>query len=258
VQEVVLLSLDEDTACQPGHSVVMAVLRVLLVDDHQMLTEALAARLSAMDDLWVLGRYTTDDPLLLNVVYRVRPDVIIIDIAPAGPGTAAMLRRLQAAWRTSRVLVLTGTHDPAQAVAAARAGVDAWIPKEASMDELVGALRGVCRGQATYPPEQLGEVLRQLRDDVRQARERSGPLDLLSGRERDVLVRMLDGRPANQIAVELLVSANTVRTHVRHILTKLKVHSRLEAVSVARAAGLRPAEDLADGAAANVRLLEMA
>ena len=85
----------------------------------------------------------------------------------------------------------------------------------------------------------LGEILRELRDDVRRAREDSDPLDVLSPRERDVLASMAEGKRGRQIAEELLISADTVRTHTRSIFSKLDVHSRLEAVRVARAAGLR-------------------
>jgi DNA-binding NarL/FixJ family response regulator len=88
----------------------------------------------------------------------------------------------------------------------------------------------------------LGEILRQLRDDVRQARDDSNPLDVLSPRERDVLASMVEGKHGRQIAEELLISTDTVRTHTRSIFSKLDVHSRLEAVSVARAVGLRPPE----------------
>ena len=94
----------------------------------------------------------------------------------------------------------------------------------------------------------LGEILRELRDDIRRAREDSDPLDVLSPRERDVLASMAEGKRGRQIAEELLISTDTVRTHTRSIFSKLDVHSRLEAVRVARAAGLRlPERSLATG-----------
>jgi DNA-binding NarL/FixJ family response regulator len=88
----------------------------------------------------------------------------------------------------------------------------------------------------------LGSILRELRDDVRKAREDSDPLAVLSPGERDVLASMAEGKRASQIAEQLLISADTVRTHTRSIFTKLDVRSRPEAVRVARAAGLRPPE----------------
>ncbi|MCA1226861.1 LuxR C-terminal-related transcriptional regulator, partial [Saccharopolyspora sp. 6M] len=118
-------------------------------------------------------------------------------------------------------------------------GAAGWVPKECGVDELTTVLRGVCRGHAWYPPELLGEVLRGLRADVVRAARRDGPLDVLSDRELDVLRGMVEGKRGSRIAAELRISAETVRTHTRSILAKLRVHSQLEAVSVAAAAGLR-------------------
>jgi DNA-binding CsgD family transcriptional regulator len=88
----------------------------------------------------------------------------------------------------------------------------------------------------------LGAIIRELRADITRAREHEGLLDMLSPRERDVLLSMMDGKRGRQIAQDLLISTDTVRTHTRNIFAKLDVHSRLEAVRVARAAGLRPHE----------------
>jgi len=215
-------------------------LRVLLVDSHVMLTEALTVRLSTAADLWVVGSTTPDDPRLLDMVHTLRPNVITTEIGTATIATGGMLRKLRAAYPPAHLVVLTGSHDCAHAVAAARAGAAAWVSKGSSLDHLLEVLRGVPLGHAFYPPRQLGVVLRELREDVRRARDCSARLDVLSHREREVLLRMVDGKPVGQIAVESVVSTSTVRTHVRSILTKLGVRSRLEAVSVARAAGLRP------------------
>ncbi len=227
----------------PGTVGPVTFLRVLLVDRHAMLTDALTVQLSTADDLWVVGSATPDDPRLADIVRTLRPDVITTEIGAATPATAGILHELRAAWPAAHLVVLTSSHDPAHAVAAARAGAAAWVSKEGSLDHLLNVLRGVPLGHAFYPPQQLGAVLRELRDDARRARECSARLDVLSHREREVLLRMVDGKPVNQIAVESVVSTSTVRTHVRSILTKLGVRSRLEAVSVARAAGLRPTTD---------------
>ncbi|TWP52570.1 response regulator transcription factor [Lentzea tibetensis] len=218
----------------------MNLLRVLLVDDHQMLTEALSAKLSTAPDLWVVGCRTTDDQHLADTVHRLRPNVITIEIEQYGLAIADVVGALKEASPTTRMVVLTASHDHLQAVEAARAGADGWVHKSSSTEHLVDVLRGVCRGQASFPPEHLGAVLRELREDVRRVRDGGGPLDALSAREREVLQAMVDGLRGDEIAGQLKVSANTVRTHTHSIFTKLDVHSRLEAVSVARAAGVRP------------------
>ena len=224
------------------------MMRLLMVDDHQMLTEALTARLSAVDDFWVVGRCSTTDRGLPEMASRLSPDVITVD--PGGTSGGRVVRELLERCPSAGVVVLTGGRDVEQAVEAARAGASAWVPKEGGIDELATVLRGVCRGDAWFPPDVLGAVLRELRADVRSSRERGGPLDVLSDRERDVLMGMVTGKRAARIAEELVISAETVRTHTRSILAKLRVHSQLEAVSVARAAGFRvPAVEDGDGTA---------
>ncbi|MER5390652.1 response regulator transcription factor [Saccharopolyspora sp. NPDC002686] len=217
----------------------MNVLRLLMVDDHVMLAEALSARLAEVTDLWVVGHCATSDPRLSDVVRQTRPDVLTVDVEPAGAGTGRLLAQLQRIRPSTAIVVLTGVREPGQAIAAARAGAAAWVPKERSFEELTEVLLGVCRGRSWYPPDLLGPVLRELREDAVRAGERNGPLDVLSDRERDVLTRMVNGKRGAQIAEDLLISAETVRTHTRSILAKLQVHSQLEAVSLACSAGLR-------------------
>lgn len=218
----------------------MEVQRLLLVDHYRMVTEALAARLSAVPDLWVAGCYRADDPQLPEIAASLRPDVILVDATPLRRAIGEAVVRLLAAWPPARVVVISGDRDVTHAVAAARAGAVAWLSKDQGADELETVLRGVSRGYAWFPPEMLGAILRELRDDVRKAREDGDPLDVLSPRERDVLASMAEGRRGRQIAEDLMISTDTVRTHTRSIFSKLDVHSRLEAVRVARAGGLGP------------------
>jgi DNA-binding NarL/FixJ family response regulator len=233
------MHLDEEAPLMTVHSELMDPVRILLVDDHLMVTEALASRLSAAMDLWVAGRCTTADPSLLDIVRGLRPDVITIEVEPLGPTVSEVLRSLVAARPEAKVVVLSADHDIDHAVAAARAGVAAWVAKEQGAAELETVIRGVREGYSWFPPEMLGPILRELRADVSRAREHENLLDVLSPRERDVLLSMMDGKRGRQIAEDLLISTDTVRTHTRNIFAKLDVHSRLEAVRVARAAGLR-------------------
>lgn len=234
------MQMHEDTRVVERHSERMNLLRVLLVDDHMMVAEALAARLSAAPDLWVAGRCATGDPNLADIVRRARPDVVAIEVEPLGSAIGEVLERIAAARPGVRLVVLSADRNVAHAVDAARAGADAWVPKEVGADEFEAVLRAVCRGHSWYPPEMLGEILRELRADVGRVREYQDPLGVLSPRERDVLASMVEGRRGREIAEDLMISTDTVRTHTRSIFTKLGVHSRLEAVSVARSAGLWP------------------
>lgn len=215
------------------HSVIP--LRVMLVDDQQMLIEALAARLSTTPDIVVVGHCTTRDPHPDVLATLLRPDVITIEVTQ-GHNAATLLTLFRTAWPPARVVVLTASRDPEQAVDAARAGADGWVSKESSIDAFAHALRCAGQGQACFPPEQLGSVLRELRADVGQAKRREGPLDVLTRREHDVLMCLVQGHCPAEIADKLGMSANTVRTHTNKIFAKLSVHSRLEAVTVAREA----------------------
>jgi DNA-binding NarL/FixJ family response regulator/peptidoglycan/xylan/chitin deacetylase (PgdA/CDA1 family) len=238
----ILIHLYEDEASIPVQGWLADTRRLLLVDDFRMVTQAFASRLSAARGLWVAGCCTRDDPRLPDVVGWLRPDVIVIEVEPLGVLVGDVLQRLLAAWPPARVVVVSGNHDVAHAVDAARAGAAAWLSKEQGADELEIVLRGVCQGDSWFPPEMLGSILRELRDDVRKAREDSDPLAVLSPRERDVLASMAEGKRATEIAAQLLISADAVRTHTRSIFSKLDVRSRPEAVRVARAAGFRPPE----------------
>lgn len=233
-----LLRAHDDFAAGYRHGLPMSPTRLMLIDDHLMITEALASRLSAAMDLWVAGRCTTADPNLTDIVHGLRPDVIVIEVAPFGHEIAEVLGNLMAARPEARVIVLTSDHDVSHAVEAARAGVAAWVAKEQGAAELEAALRGVIKGESWFPPHMLGEILRELRADARRAAQ-DDTLGMLSKREREVLLAMMDGKRSGQIATDLAISADTVRTHIRNIFAKLDVHSRLEAVRVARAAGLR-------------------
>ncbi len=238
--ENAVMHLDEDIPAATVHSGSVDVVRLLLVDDHLMVTEALASRLSAALDFWVAGRCAASDPSLIDIVRGLRPDVITIEIEPLASEAAAVVRRLLAARPTAHVVVLSADHNVAHAIEVARAGAAAWVAKEQGAGELESILRGVCRGHSWFPPEMLGEILRELRADISRAKDHHDPLDVLSPREKDVLLSMMDGKRGWQIAEELLISTDTVRTHTRNIFAKLDVHSRLEAVSVALASGLRP------------------
>jgi len=219
----------------------MSPIRLLLIDDHLMVTEALASRLSGAMDIWVAGRCTTADPNLIDIIKGVRPDIITIEVEPFGDDVGRILATVIAARPEARVIVLSSDHDVTHAVEAVRAGAAAWLAKEQGAGELEDVLRGVIRGESWFPPDMLGPILRELREDARRARSQDDSLGGLSKREREVLLEMMDGKHGRQIATDLAISVDTVRTHIRNIFSKLEVHSRLEAVGVARAAGLQSA-----------------
>lgn len=235
-----LLQLDDDVRSSGDHGEPVDPIKLFMVDDLELVTEALAMWLEAKTGVWVLGRCGVDDPQLRQGIARLRPDVISVEIEPLGSATVEVILGLRQAWPAARILVLTATHDARRAVDAARAGAIAWVQKETSAADFLAILRAVARGGACYPPDQLGVVLRELVADRSRGAQVDPRLDLLTSRERGVLQCIVNGMRGSEIATELHMSANTVRTHTNRIFAKLDVHSRLEAITVARAAGMRP------------------
>ena len=158
----------------------MDPVRLLLIDDHLMVTEALASRLSEAADIWVAGRCTTVDPSLLDIVREGAAGCHHDRGGAAWPGRWRDAARLVATRPEAHVVVLSSDHTTAHAVEAARAGVSAWVAKEQDAAVLETVIRGVVKGRSWFPPEMLGEILPRLREDVCRAREHDDLLSLLS------------------------------------------------------------------------------
>jgi NarL family two-component system response regulator LiaR len=212
---------------------------VVLVDDQQMRADAIAMRLQGSAGITVVGRYGWHRASLLRELPELHPDVIMIFVETPDPQLPTLIGHIRGAYPEGQVVVLAEAVDTTLVVAAVRAGADSWIEPTSSFDQLLQVLQGLPRGAASFPQTHLGAVLRALREDARNARARSSPLDALSRREREVLQCIVQGKKDGAIARELSISPNTVRTHTANILAKLNVHSRLEAASIARAAGMQ-------------------
>jgi two-component system, NarL family, response regulator LiaR len=233
--------MDEALPVTTGHADPVQVLRVVVVDDHQMFTEALAATLSDEPDLQVVGTFGSTEPDLAAAVAGLRPDLVTVDVEPFdGPAARMLVERLTEPTNGPGVVALTAVHEVSRVSAAARAGALGWLSKEAPTGELLATLRAVAAGHACFPATYLGVVLRELVGELRRGGDRAGPLAVLSAQERRILAGMVAGESGPQIAARLYLSAGTVRTHTQNIFGKLGVHSRLEAVSVARRAGVAP------------------
>lgn len=233
-------------ASRRRHNHVVGPLRVVVVDDHPVFAEALRERLSAEPDIDVVAT-AADSRSALSAVATLQPDVVTLDI-PLGEedGLAVGGHLLGVAPRLSLVAV-TCVDDPRVAVQAVWTGVRAWVAKDMGMDFLLAAIRGAAHGHSWFAPAMLGRMLPLLagKGTVNRYGER---LAALTDRELQILEHLVDGLGRRAIADRLCLSVNTVRTHVQSVLTKLQVHSTLEAVALALAAGLRGEQaDDADG-----------
>ena len=153
--------------------------RVLLVDDSEVVRMGLRSLLGGQPAIEIAGE-AGNVAAAVETCGRLRPDVITIEVEQLGHAFEDVLGALTEACPAAAIVALSSDADVEHAVLAARAGVPAWVPKDSTADELAAVLRGVCQGQAWYPPRFLGPVLRGLLADVRRARDHSGPLDGLS------------------------------------------------------------------------------
>ncbi len=216
----------------------MCPTRVLIVDDHLAFARAVALRLQAEPDLEVVActRSAAEGEAAAR---RTDPHVVLVDVESGDDDGIEMVARLRSGKPSLRVLVLGSEEDAVVACAAIRAGASGFLTKAAPVDELVRAVRGVGRDETWISPRLLTDVLRKLQELPQLSGERA-LVETLSRREREVLTLMMAGRDRSEIARQLFVSANTVRTHTRNLMAKLGVHSSVEAVSFALRAGLRP------------------
>jgi DNA-binding NarL/FixJ family response regulator len=211
--------------------------RVLVVHRQLSFGEALARRLQREPDLDVLDAVVRP-ARALALVAAMSVDTVVLDWALPGSAEATLSAPLRALDRPPCLVVL-GDRDEAPVVAGVlRAGARAWLPQSASVDLLLTALRATMRGETYLPGAVLGPVLQHLLTASEETP--AGPLDVLTERELDVLRCMVAGLDQAAIATRLYLSPNTVRTHRRRTLSKLGVHTSLEAVFIARRAGLAP------------------
>jgi DNA-binding NarL/FixJ family response regulator len=209
--------------------------RLVIVDEQQAFAEALGGLLSTAPDLQVVA-VCSDLTSAVEQVRRHRPEVITVDVNGAG---ADVVARLHAAHPEAAVVVVTGCESGCRALQAIWSGATAWASKNDGAEMLFNVVRIAARGESWFPPRVLGEVLRELagRADTRPLQP--GPLATLTPREFDVLQCLVEGLDRKASARRLLLSVNTVRTHVQSLFAKLGVHNTLEAVAVALDAGLR-------------------
>ncbi len=214
-------------------------IRILVVDDHRMFAEALAATLSNIEDMTVVGT-ATDASSATAMTRSLRPDVITLDANLGDEDGVDVAQELCETPTPPRIVMVTCVDDVDRVLQAIWAGVVAWVPKETGSVILADAIRAAARGHAWFPPDLLGAVLQTIVTASAGQPPDGTRLGALTPRERQVLRCMLAGLDRGATAELLGLSLNTVRTHAQSILTKLHVHSALEAVSVALGAGMRP------------------
>jgi DNA-binding NarL/FixJ family response regulator len=200
----------------------------VIIDEERTFADALAIRLNAEEDLSVTA---VAPPTAATMGWHA--DIILLDVELTG--SIRFCKATSRAPNETRVIMLSQTSEPSRIVAAIEAGARAWVRKDESVEHLLRVLRGVARGETWLPPTETGNVLSLLlrQRDGREDTDRL--LALLTSREREVLACLAEGTARNQVAEQLNLKANTVRTHLQNIMAKLGVHSTLEAVALTHA-----------------------
>ena len=216
------------------------MIRVLVVDDHPVVRQGLRSFLSAREGIEVVGE-AADGRTAVAEAARLRPDVVLLDLAMPGGGGLDVIGRIRAGGDGPAVLVLTSFAGEDQVVPAVRAGASGYLLKDAAASDLEAAIRTLHAGGALLDPSVVGAVM----SEVAQPRARSG-LDLLTPREREVLALLGEGLSNRDLAARLYVSEKTVKTHVSAVLAKLGLADRTQAAVFAvrhRLSGPPPGEE---------------
>jgi two-component system NarL family response regulator len=206
-------------------------IRVVVVDDQELFRRGLTMLLAVEEDIDVVGE-AGDGGAATELAATTVPDVILMDVRmPKRSGIEACLSIKEAA-PTARIIMLTVSDEEADLYDAVKNGASGYLLKDSSIDEVAQAIRVVADGQSLISPSMAIKLLDEFKQMSRSDRQQV-PSPRLTDRELEVLKLVAQGLNNREIAKRLFISENTVKNHVRNILEKLQLHSRMEAVMYA-------------------------
>jgi NarL family two-component system response regulator LiaR len=212
-------------------------IRVLITDDHKVVRRGLRGFLDMDPELEVVGEASNGEEAM-DMARRLEPDVVLMDLLmPVMDGIEAT-RRIRHELPEVEVLALTSVLEDASVTGAIKAGAIGYLLKTTDADELCEAIRAAATGQVRLAPEAAARLMREVRAP--------DSLEALTERETEVLKLLAHGKANKQIARELFIDEQTVKTHVHHILSKFGVSSRTQAALYAARIGLVPTEELGE------------
>ncbi|WP_157246693.1 response regulator [Nonomuraea typhae] len=214
------------------------MIRVLVVDDHEVVRQGLRFVLELQEDMEVAGE-CGNGTAALEMIGRLRPDVVLLDLAMPGVDGLAVLRELRGSGPA--VIVLSSYDTDGKIVEAIREGAVSFLTKTVPMEKVVAAVRAAAGGEPMLEPDVAGLLMAE----IRNTRPRD-PLEALSPRERDVLVGIAKGRSNRELARMLTLSEETIKSHVSSILAKLHLTDRTQAAIFALRCGLVPLDGALD------------
>ncbi|HEX4656601.1 MAG TPA: response regulator transcription factor [Streptosporangiaceae bacterium] len=210
-------------------------IRTMIVDDHALFRRGLEMVLDGEPDIDLVGQ-ASDGAEAVEKAAESLPDIVLMDIRMPRSNGIEACRAMKEAAPSAKIVILTISDEEEDLFEAIRAGASGYLLKDIPLDEVADTVRAVHGGQSLINPSMAGKLLTEFaalarRDEEERAQEVPAPR--LTEREMQVLKLVARGMNNRDIAKELFISENTVKNHVRNILEKLQIHSRMEAVMVA-------------------------
>jgi DNA-binding NarL/FixJ family response regulator len=207
-------------------------IRVLLADPHALFRRGVRLVLEDEADIEVVGE-TGDGLDAVERIVDLMPDLVLMDVGMPGVSGIEATRQVRALVPSVKVAILTVSERDEDLFAAVRAGATGYLLKEVSIEELPEAVRAVARGHSLISPTMASRLLTEFNVLSRRVEEERGNVPRLSDRELEVLRLVARGLSNREIATDLVIAENTVKNHVRNILEKLQLRSRMEAAMYA-------------------------
>jgi DNA-binding NarL/FixJ family response regulator len=205
---------------------------VLIVDDERTFGEALEVALGREDDLQIVD-VAVDGTQAVRAANRYRPDVVLMDVAMPGMSGIEAARRIKESDPEARIVMLSGHDDDHLLARAVQAGATGLLRKTEAVVNIATTVRRAHRGEALHQPAEVEGAMRRLRHRRDKDDDGARRLERLTPRELEILGLMAEGRAPEEITSTLGMSPNTLRTHMQNVLTKLGVHSKMEALVLA-------------------------
>ena len=200
------------------------MIRVVFVDDHEMVRIGVSSYLSAQEDIEVVGE-ADNGKKGVELALSLRPDIILMDLVMEEMDGIEATRQIIEQWPEAKVIIVTSFLDDEKVYPALEAGATSYMLKTSKASEIANAVRATYHGQSVLEPEVTGKMMVKMRQKTTHL-----PHEELTSREMEILLLMAEGKPNQDIADELFIALKTVKTHVSNILSKLNVQDRTQAV----------------------------
>lgn len=207
------------------------MIRLLIVDDHEMVREGLKAILINEPDFTIIGDAANADQAL-ELIDKLHPTIVLADIRLPGTNGIELCRIVSERYPQTAVIILTTFTDENLVAQCIQAGAQGFIVKDIERFDLKRSIRAVARGEATIDTKVVASIFAQLRQHPQPVKQEP-PIDLLSSQQLVILRLVAQGLSSREIAIQLFLSENTVKGYVQEILHRLSVKNRTEAVMVA-------------------------